>query len=339
MNRLLMTAVADTSKMVRYTVLLSLVESDDLDSYISQPEWWGTSAPWQLHSNEKYVFKSLPSATTVLITSLLLKGWIAHCNSHLSRTGYLTEPTRQPGTSIESNPLSTVFEADCTSCFQIVWQFSSSHPNSSHSDLRSGLTTKQYWYRLQCMDFCFRHCRFIATFVWILLYTAKLDISELNLKYLNVKNLILASGSGDMVSTMAKSPWQWSLWRFQSISCKFDHVCILNFCRYSWVGDDANICVFCYSLTALFIIFNDESSFVRALAIRLAGRLAAMNPAYVLPALRNHLQQLLTDMERSPDSRQREGTVWALFIVFDLLFSITPCLQSFCIQMLRCKNF
>lgn len=47
---------------------------------------------------------------------------------------------------------------------------------------------------------------------------------------------------------------------------------------------------------------------MRALSIRLAGRLAPRNPAYVLPALRNHLQQLLTDMEQSPDSRQREGT-------------------------------
>ena len=61
------------------------------------------------------------------------------------------------------------------------------------------------------------------------------------------------------------------------------------------------------SLRALFIALNDESATVRALAISLAGRLAPRNPAYVLPALRNHLQQLLADMERSPDSRQREG--------------------------------
>lgn len=61
------------------------------------------------------------------------------------------------------------------------------------------------------------------------------------------------------------------------------------------------------SLRALFIALNDESASVRALAIRLAGRLAPRNPALVLPTLRNHLQQLLADMERSPDSRQREG--------------------------------
>lgn len=61
------------------------------------------------------------------------------------------------------------------------------------------------------------------------------------------------------------------------------------------------------SLRALFIALNDESAWVRALAIQMAGRLAPQNPALVLPALRSHLQQLLADMERSPDSRQREG--------------------------------
>ena len=75
------------------------------------------------------------------------------------------------------------------------------------------------------------------------------------------------------------------------------------------------------SLTALFIVFNDESAYVRSLAIRLAGRLAAMNPAYVLPALRNHLQQLLTDMERSPDSRQREGDRLYTLDLLDIEYS------------------
>ena len=41
MNRLLVTAVADTSKNVRFTVLQALVESEDLDSYMAQAEWSG----------------------------------------------------------------------------------------------------------------------------------------------------------------------------------------------------------------------------------------------------------------------------------------------------------
>eukprot|EP00897_Mesotaenium_endlicherianum_P005918 jgi/Mesen1/5354/ME000267S04502 len=60
------------------------------------------------------------------------------------------------------------------------------------------------------------------------------------------------------------------------------------------------------SLRAIFIAFNDEAFEVRELAITLAGRLATRNPAYVLPALRRHLVQLLVDLEHSTDSRQRE---------------------------------
>ena len=39
-------------------------------------------------------------------------------------------------------------------------------------------------------------------------------------------------------------------------------------------------------LRSLFVALNDESTGVRALALRLVGRLADKNPAYVNPALR-----------------------------------------------------
>ena len=52
---------------------------------------------------------------------------------------------------------------------------------------------------------------------------------------------------------------------------------------------------------------NDEAGSVRALAISAVGRLAGLNPGYILPAARKHLIQLLNDMEHSPDSRQRQG--------------------------------
>ena len=45
-------------------------------------------------------------------------------------------------------------------------------------------------------------------------------------------------------------------------------------------------------LRCLFVALNDESKAVRAMAIRLVGRLAAWNPAYVCPALRRHLLQV-----------------------------------------------
>ncbi len=52
---------------------------------------------------------------------------------------------------------------------------------------------------------------------------------------------------------------------------------------------------------------NDEAGVVRALAIRVVGRLAGRNPAYIMPALRRHLMQLLSDMDHLPDSRHHEG--------------------------------
>lgn len=60
------------------------------------------------------------------------------------------------------------------------------------------------------------------------------------------------------------------------------------------------------SLRAIFVALNDEAFEVRELAILMAGRLSERNPAYVLPALRRHLVQLLTDLEQSADSKSRE---------------------------------
>lgn len=60
-------------------------------------------------------------------------------------------------------------------------------------------------------------------------------------------------------------------------------------------------------LRCLFVALNDESPAVRSLTIQLAGGISGANPAHVLPALRRHLMQLLSDMDHSPDSRQREG--------------------------------
>lgn len=77
------------------------------------------------------------------------------------------------------------------------------------------------------------------------------------------------------------------------------------------------------SLRSLFVAFNDESPLVRSLALRLAGHVSDVNPAYVRPALRRHLLQLLSDMDHSPDSRQREGE--ELFVASDV------CL-AFCIS-------
>ena len=70
-------------------------------------------------------------------------------------------------------------------------------------------------------------------------------------------------------------------------------------------------------LHPLFVALNDESAAVRATAIRFAGRLSMRNSAYVYPALRRHLLQLLVDMEHSPDSKQREESAYLLNCLID----------------------
>ncbi|XP_006654171.1 serine/threonine-protein kinase TOR [Oryza brachyantha] len=59
-------------------------------------------------------------------------------------------------------------------------------------------------------------------------------------------------------------------------------------------------------MTSIFVALNDEEYHVRELAISVAGRLSEKNPAYVLPALRRYLIQLLTYLDQSMDSKCRE---------------------------------
>ncbi|KAL2490207.1 Serine/threonine-protein kinase TOR [Abeliophyllum distichum] len=68
-------------------------------------------------------------------------------------------------------------------------------------------------------------------------------------------------------------------------------------------------------LTAIFAALNDEDFKVRELAISVAGRLSEKNPAYVLPALRRHLIQLLTYLQQSADSKCREESAKLLGVL------------------------
>eukprot|EP00887_Chlorella_sp_A99_P006163 scaffold3.g6163.t1 len=96
------------------------------------------------------------------------------------------------------------------------------------------------------------------------------------------------------------------------------------------------------SLRTLFVALNDESSKVRSLAIQLAGHLSATNPAYVMPALRRHLMQLLSDMDHSPDSRQREESVKLLGVLIHaapkLVLPYTPPILKALVTKLRAAS-
>ena len=59
-------------------------------------------------------------------------------------------------------------------------------------------------------------------------------------------------------------------------------------------------------LRSLFMTLNDEDNVIRELSTSLCGRLASRNPAYVLPALRRQLMQLLTDLDHAVDGQQRQ---------------------------------
>ncbi|GAM22047.1 hypothetical protein SAMD00019534_052220 [Acytostelium subglobosum LB1] len=60
------------------------------------------------------------------------------------------------------------------------------------------------------------------------------------------------------------------------------------------------------NLRSLFIALNDEVFEIRELSISVIGRLTIRNPAYVMPSLRKTLIQLLTELEFSGDSRNKE---------------------------------
>ena len=53
------------------------------------------------------------------------------------------------------------------------------------------------------------------------------------------------------------------------------------------------------NLSALFVALNDEQFEIRELTMCIIGRLSILNPAYIMPSLRNTLLQLLIELDRS----------------------------------------
>ncbi|KAJ3194365.1 phosphatidylinositol kinase- protein kinase tor1 [Irineochytrium annulatum] len=60
------------------------------------------------------------------------------------------------------------------------------------------------------------------------------------------------------------------------------------------------------NIRTLFIALNDEVFIIRQLAVTIIGRLSIRNPAYVMPSLRRTLIQLLTELQYSGVSLQKE---------------------------------
>ncbi|CAE6454773.1 unnamed protein product, partial [Rhizoctonia solani] len=83
----------------------------------------------------------------------------------------------------------------------------------------------------------------------------------------------------------------------------------------------------------LFIAANDETFVNRELAVKHIGRLAALNPAYVMPHLRKTVIQLLHEVEFSIVSRRKEESAKLLT---ELITSTDTLIIPYTIPILRC---
>lgn len=69
------------------------------------------------------------------------------------------------------------------------------------------------------------------------------------------------------------------------------------------------------NIRTLFFALNDEQFPIREVAISIIGRLARYNPAYVVPSLRKTLIQMLTELEFSDVSRNKEESAKLLSLL------------------------
>ncbi|EPX72448.1 phosphatidylinositol kinase Tor1 [Schizosaccharomyces octosporus yFS286] len=83
------------------------------------------------------------------------------------------------------------------------------------------------------------------------------------------------------------------------------------------------------NIRCLFIALNDEVFSIREIAIVIIGRLALYNPAHVMPSLRKTIIQLLSDLEYSGNSRQKEESAQLLkLLVSKARMLIKPYIES-----------
>lgn len=73
---------------------------------------------------------------------------------------------------------------------------------------------------------------------------------------------------------------------------------------------------------SLFVAFNDGNFKVRIEATEIIGRCSKLNPAFVMPSLRNGLIQLLTSIELSTQPRSQEEALALLSVVIEAASSL-----------------
>ncbi|KAH8902209.1 phosphatidylinositol 3-kinase tor2 [Coniochaeta sp. PMI_546] len=69
------------------------------------------------------------------------------------------------------------------------------------------------------------------------------------------------------------------------------------------------------NIRTLFFALNDEQFAIREVAVSIIGRLARLNPAYIIPSLRKTLIQMLTELEFSDVARSKEESAKLLSLL------------------------
>jgi FKBP12-rapamycin complex-associated protein len=69
------------------------------------------------------------------------------------------------------------------------------------------------------------------------------------------------------------------------------------------------------NIRTLFFALNDEHFAIREVAVSIIGRLARLNPAYIIPSLRKTLIQMLTELEFSDVARSKEESAKLLSLL------------------------
>ena len=65
-------------------------------------------------------------------------------------------------------------------------------------------------------------------------------------------------------------------------------------------------------LETLFLFLSDEDLHIRIETVKLLGRLALLNPGFVLPPLRQTLMRLIIELQLQSDTNAKEQAAWLL---------------------------
>ena len=93
------------------------------------------------------------------------------------------------------------------------------------------------------------------------------------------------------------------------------------------------------NLSALFVALNDEQFEIRELTMCIIGRLSILNPAYIMPSLRNTLLQLLTGRTINDVFFPTHTLSWQHACTIQWIFTFSFCPGSMYKRIPNCQPF